>query len=157
MDERKDAQTHARTDGRTWATLNALPHSTNSGGIKIVNIFLPMIFSICFECSKELSHWDCSFEYPQHMFWLRNKKNIFLLHTLNFSPVFWNIKCLFFIIGNLVLNMIHLLVIITQSIPSIIQICLSNDGSMETSWYTGWSEPSKCHVLAHLFNSLHAG
>ena len=29
MDERKDA----RTDGRTWATLNALPHSTNSGGI----------------------------------------------------------------------------------------------------------------------------
>ena len=30
MDERKDA----RTDGRTWATLNALPHSTNSGGIK---------------------------------------------------------------------------------------------------------------------------
>ena len=30
MDERKDA----RTDGRTWATLNALPHSTKSGGIK---------------------------------------------------------------------------------------------------------------------------
>ena len=37
MDERKDARTHARTDGRTWATLNALPHSTNSGGIKIVD------------------------------------------------------------------------------------------------------------------------
>ena len=32
MDERKDA----RTDGRTWATLNALPHSTNSGGIKMI-------------------------------------------------------------------------------------------------------------------------
>ena len=31
MDERKDA----RTEGGTWATLNALPHSTNSGGIKI--------------------------------------------------------------------------------------------------------------------------
>ena len=23
---------------------------------------------------KEPSHWDGSFEYPQHMFWLRNKK-----------------------------------------------------------------------------------
>ena len=35
MDERKDARTDGQTDGRTWATLNALPHSTNSGGIKI--------------------------------------------------------------------------------------------------------------------------
>ena len=36
MDERKDARTDGRTDRRTWATLNALPHSTNSGGIKII-------------------------------------------------------------------------------------------------------------------------
>ena len=36
MDERKDARTDGQTDGRTWATLNALPHSTNSGGIKIL-------------------------------------------------------------------------------------------------------------------------
>ena len=35
MDERKDARTDGQTDGRTWATLNALPHSTNSGGIKM--------------------------------------------------------------------------------------------------------------------------
>ena len=27
--------------------------------------------------------WDGSFEYPQHMFWLRNEKNIFLVRTLN--------------------------------------------------------------------------
>ena len=45
---------------------------------KIVNIFLPISFSICFVCSKEPS----DFEYPQHMFLLRNKKFIFLLHTL---------------------------------------------------------------------------
>ena len=32
---------------------------------------------MCFGCSKEPSHWDGSFEYLQHMFWLRNKKNIF--------------------------------------------------------------------------------
>ena len=29
---------------------------------------------IRFGCSKELSHWDGSVEYSQHMFWLRNKK-----------------------------------------------------------------------------------
>ena len=34
-------------------------------------------------CSKEPSHSDGSFEYPQHMFWFRNKKIISLLHTLN--------------------------------------------------------------------------
>ena len=43
-----------------------------------MNIFLPIIFNICFGCSKEPSHWDGSFEFPQHMFWLRNKKLIFL-------------------------------------------------------------------------------
>ena len=36
----------------------------------IVNMFLPN-FNICCGCSKEPSHWDGSFEYPQHMFWLR--------------------------------------------------------------------------------------
>ena len=46
------------------------------------------LVSICFRCSKEPSHWDHSFEYPQHMFWLRNKKIIFLLHTLNWRPAF---------------------------------------------------------------------
>ena len=34
---------------------------------KIVNIFLPINFNICFGCSKEPSHWDGSFEYPQHI------------------------------------------------------------------------------------------
>ena len=43
----------------------------------IVNVFLPII-SICFGCSKEPSHRDGSFEFPQHMFWLRNKKMKFL-------------------------------------------------------------------------------
>ena len=35
---------------------------------------------------KEPSHWDRSFEYPQHMFWLRNKKISFSIHTFNLSP-----------------------------------------------------------------------
>ena len=50
---------------------------------KIVNIFLPINVNICFGCWKELTHWEGSFEYPQHMFWLRNKKIKFSLHTLN--------------------------------------------------------------------------
>ena len=52
---------------------------------KVVNIILPISFNICFGCSKEPSQWDGSFEYSQHMFWLRNKKIIFwyaLLTTL---------------------------------------------------------------------------
>ena len=39
-----------------------------------------------FGCSKEPSHRDGSFEYPQHMFGLRNKKNNFQLHTLIRGP-----------------------------------------------------------------------
>ena len=38
--------------------------------------------NMCFGCSKEPFHRDGSFEYPQHLFWLRNKKNNFLLRSL---------------------------------------------------------------------------
>ena len=48
--------------------------SLDKQNFKIVNIFLLISFNICFGCSKESSHWDGAFEYPQHMFWLRNKK-----------------------------------------------------------------------------------
>ena len=41
---------------------------------------------MCFGCSKELSHRDGSFEYPQYMFWWRNKKNNFQLRTLIWVP-----------------------------------------------------------------------
>ena len=69
---------------RKW-TLKMFKH-------KIVNIVLPICFSACFGCSKEPSHWDGSFEHPQHMFSLRNKKIIFLslllclTNTLSFKP-----------------------------------------------------------------------
>ena len=39
---------------------------------KIVNIFLPMIFSICFGCSLRRFY-----EYPQPMFWLKIRKLFF--------------------------------------------------------------------------------
>ena len=41
---------------------------------KIVNISVSISFDMCFGCSKQLSHWDISFEYPQDIFWLRKKK-----------------------------------------------------------------------------------
>ena len=44
---------------------------------KIAIIFLSIRFNMCSGCSKEPSHRDGSFEYPQHMFWLRNKKKYF--------------------------------------------------------------------------------
>ena len=49
---------------------------------EIVNIFLLFRLNMCFVCSKEPSQRDGSFEYPQHMFWLRNKKNNFQLRAL---------------------------------------------------------------------------
>ena len=39
-----------------------------------------------FGCSKEPPQWDGSFEYPQHMFRLRNKKTNFQLHTFIWRP-----------------------------------------------------------------------
>ena len=43
---------------------------------------------MCFGFPKEPSHRDGSFEYPQHMFWLRNKKNNFSVTHL--SGGLWN-------------------------------------------------------------------
>ena len=55
--------------------------------LKIAIIFLSISLNMCLGCSKKPSHRDGSFEYPQHIFWLRNKKNIFQLHTLIWRPV----------------------------------------------------------------------
>ena len=50
--------------------------------------FLSISLNMCLGCSKKPSHRDDSFEYPQHMFCLRNKKNNFQSHTLNWGPEF---------------------------------------------------------------------
>ena len=56
---------------------------------KIAIIFLSISLNMYFGCSKEPSHCDGSFEYPQHMFWLRNKKNNFQLHSLIWGLHIW--------------------------------------------------------------------
>ena len=67
---------------------------------KNVNIFLSISKNICFGCSKELSHWDGSFEYPQHMFWLRNKKKYFsIMHSYLKAWIQICLKVLFFLIA----------------------------------------------------------
>ena len=52
-----------------------------------VIIFLSISLNMCFGYSKETSHGDGSFEYPQHMFWLRNKNIILGYALLSGGPV----------------------------------------------------------------------
>ena len=65
-------------------SLGQLSKKKNMG--KIAIIFLSISFCMCFWCSKEPSHRDGSFDHLQHMVGLRNKKNNFLLSTLNWGP-----------------------------------------------------------------------
>ena len=52
---------------------------------KVLNVFSSIILNMCFRCSKEPSHGDGSFEYPQHIFCLRYKNyfyNVILSEVL---------------------------------------------------------------------------
>ena len=42
-------------------------------GISVLSALSPNII-LMFGCSNEPSHRDGSFEHPQHMFWLKDKK-----------------------------------------------------------------------------------
>ena len=55
---------------------------------KIVIFCLAISLNMCFGCSKEQSHRDSSFQYPQDMFWLRNKKNNFQLQFFSHVKIF---------------------------------------------------------------------
>ena len=60
---------------------------------EIAIIFLPISLSMCFGRSKEPSHRDGSFEYPQHIVWMRNKVNSFPIRTLKWSPDNCDVSC----------------------------------------------------------------
>ena len=57
---------------------------------KNVIIFLFINFNMYFGRSKEPSHWDGSFEYPQHMFWLTNEKIDFQVHSYLNAYSIWH-------------------------------------------------------------------
>ena len=60
---------------------NPIPHGFKEKLFerKIVNIFLSISFNLCFGCSKETALLSTH----NIMFWMRNKKTIFSLRTLN--------------------------------------------------------------------------
>ena len=58
---------------------------------KIAIIFLSVSLNMCFGCSKEPSHRDSFFEYPQKYVWLGNKKNNFQLRTFLWGPGVYNV------------------------------------------------------------------
>ena len=70
---------------------------------KIVIFFLSISLNICFGCSKEPSHRDGSLEYPQHMFWLRDKKNNFQSCNL-----IWGLGFMIFYGHNILLNSLEI-------------------------------------------------
>ena len=51
-----------------------------------MNIFLPIILAYIIGAQKNSLIETVYSEYQQHMFWLRNKLIIFLVHTLNKRP-----------------------------------------------------------------------
>ena len=60
---------------------------------KIIFISSPISLNICSGCSKETSHQDGSFEYTQHMFWLRNKKKKKKKKSINYHALEPEIEC----------------------------------------------------------------
>ena len=63
-----------------------VPSDINPDKEIILIIFLPINLNMCYGCSKEPSHRDGSFEYTQHMFWMRNKENNFPICSLIWRP-----------------------------------------------------------------------
>ena len=65
---------------------------------KNVILFLAISLNMCFGCSKELSHRSGSFEYPQHIFRLENKKIYFQFYMHSYLEAWVNLINNYFII-----------------------------------------------------------
>ena len=75
LKDRRMLRTDDRQSQSHWYTISS-PMSlrlrwAKNVGLKIVANLFDINFYICFGCSKEPSHWDDSFEYLNHMFWLK--------------------------------------------------------------------------------------
>ena len=73
---------------------------------KIENIFLLISFNICLDAQKN------RLEYPQHVFWLRNKKNIFHYALLS-SRRYGSYLSLFFC-GIFLMSVFHFIVSVNR-------------------------------------------
>ena len=67
---------------RKFLTLSNQKSRYKSKGIRIEIIFLLIDLNMCLGAQKNRLIETVLFEYPQHMFWLKNKKINFPLHTL---------------------------------------------------------------------------
>ena len=72
---RRMLRTNDRQSQSHWYTIS-LPMSlwlrwAKNVGLKIMENFFDINFNICFGWSKEPSNWDDSFEYLNHMYWLK--------------------------------------------------------------------------------------
>ena len=65
---------------------------------KIVIFYFLSISQNMFWCSKELLHWDCSFEYLQHMFLVENIRKLILI-TLSNLEAGYSVNCLHYFLG----------------------------------------------------------
>ena len=74
--------------GPEWAKSLFLVLMHKACYAKNLSVFLSISLNMCFGFSKEPSHQDCSIEYLQHMFRLRNKKTNFQFHTLFWGPAY---------------------------------------------------------------------
>ena len=89
-----------------------------------------------FWCSKEPSHWDGSFVYPQHMFWLRNKKIKFSLRTLSLSPAIICCNCALSSTGSILSNTVDPFSIApVQTMVIVYTNCLTSIVPMANNWW----------------------
>ena len=77
---------HLKGPSSFWARI--IPGLEGYCSIGPVKQKIAISLNMFFLCSKEQSYRDSSFEYAQHMLWLRIKKNNFQLCTLIWGSVF---------------------------------------------------------------------
>ena len=138
LKDRQMLRTGDRQSQSHWYTISS-PMSlqlrwAKNVGLKIVENLFDINFYICFGCSKEPSHWDDSFEYLNHMFWLKIWK------------VILNCILLFFFImkPTIVLIIIILLLLISMGFHSTLWVVL-----LEISWFSAAVCKSN-HFIIHV-------
>ena len=98
---------------------------------------LSVNLNMCFGCSEEPSHRDSSFEYPQHIFWMRNERN-----NLKLVPLIW---------GPVIAKLIHRFLPgrVAQSVT-----CLATDASLTAYPGVVSSIPACSHTFVEIDHEI---